>query len=68
MPSKLSRSIAVRVLVGILVCWFDSTLRAQAQPSPWQLIRVPDPLARRATIAALDGAPRVSRPRTAGSS
>jgi hypothetical protein len=32
------------------------------------LIRVPDPLARRATIAALDGAPRVSRPRTAGSS
>src|SRR5262245_66058020 len=56
MPSKLSRSLAVRVLAGMLFGSFGSTLGAQAQATPWPLIRVPDPQARHATIAALDAA------------
>jgi len=44
------------VLVGVLVCGLGSTVVAEVQTTPWPLIRVPDPLARRAAIAALEAA------------
>jgi hypothetical protein len=72
MPTKVSRCQAVRLFSAVLVSWVGSTVAAQVQRepgqletatsektvrrAPWHLVRIPDPLARRATIAALESA------------
>jgi hypothetical protein len=56
MPSKLSRSLAVRLLAVVLASWWGSTTAAQVNVEKWHLIRIADPMARRATISALEAA------------
>ena len=56
MPSKLSKSLAVLPLALLLVNWSGPTLAAQVNLEKWRLIRIVDPAARRAAIAALEAA------------
>ncbi len=57
MPTTLSRCQAVQILSAVvIISWLGSTVAAKAQREPWPLIRIPDPLARRVAIAALESA------------
>jgi len=56
MPSKLSKSLAVFPLALLLANWSGPTLAAQVNLEKWHLIRILDPVARRAAIAALEAA------------
>jgi hypothetical protein len=56
MPSKLSKSLAVLPLALLLLNWSGPTLAAQVNLEKWRLIRIVDPVARRAAIAALEAA------------
>ncbi len=56
MPSKLPRSLAVFPLALLLANWSGATLAAQVNLEKWHLIRILDPVARHAAIAALEAA------------
>jgi len=56
MPSKLPRSLAVFPLALLLANWSGPTLAAQVNLEKWHLIRIPDPMARRAAVDALETA------------
>jgi hypothetical protein len=56
MPSKLSRRQAVRLCVVVAAVWVGSASVMEAEQKPWHLIRIPDPAARAAAIAALESA------------
>ena len=56
MPTTIARCLAVHLLSAVLVSWLGSTVAAQVQREPWPLIRIPDPVARRAAIDALEAA------------
>jgi hypothetical protein len=55
MPSKLSRRLAIRLCVVVAAGWIGSA-SVTAGPKTWHLIRIPDPVARAAAIAALESA------------
>lgn len=56
MPTKLSRCHAVHFFSAVLISWLGSTIAAGRQRDPWRLVQIPDPVARRAAIAALESA------------
>ena len=56
MRTKRSRCHAVSLFLAVLITWPGSMVAAQAQREPWPRIHIPDPLARRITIAALEAA------------
>ena len=56
MLTKLSRRHAVSLFSAVLISWLGSTVAARAQREPWPRIHIPDPVARRITIAALEAA------------
>ena len=53
MPTKLSRCQAFYLFSVVLISCLGSTVAAR---EPWRLIHIPDPVARRVTIAALEAA------------
>jgi hypothetical protein len=56
MLTKLSRCLPVFLFSVVLISWCGSTADAEVKPQVWPLVRIPDVLARRATIYALDAA------------
>jgi hypothetical protein len=56
MTTTIARCLAVHAFSSVLVSWLGSTVAAQVQREPWPLIRIPDPVARRAAIDALETA------------
>ena len=56
MLTKLSRWLPVYLFSVVLISWCGSTADAEVKPQAWPLVRIPDPVARRATIDALETA------------
>jgi hypothetical protein len=56
MHTKLSRWLAVHLLSVVLISWCGATTKAAENPQTWHLVRIPDPVARRAAIDALEAA------------
>ena len=56
MLTKLSRCLPVYLFSAVLISWCGSTVAAEVKPQAWPLIRIPDPVARRAAIDALETA------------
>jgi hypothetical protein len=55
MPSKRSRRLAIRLCAVVAAGWIGSA-SVMAELNTWHLIRIPDPAARAAAIAALESA------------
>ncbi len=56
MLTKLSRCLPVCLFSAVLASWLGSTVAAQVERRPWPLVRIPDPVARRAAIDAMETA------------
>ena len=56
MLTKLSRCLPVYLFSVVLISWCGSTADAEVTPQAWPLVRIPDPVARRAAIDALETA------------
>jgi len=56
MLTTLLRWLPVHLFSMILISWCGSTAKAAQKPETWHLVRIPDPVARRAAIDALEAA------------
>ncbi len=56
MPSKRARWLVICSSCVILSGWFESTVAAEGKRGRWPLVHLPDPVALRATTAALEAA------------
>jgi len=56
MLTKLSQCLAAWLFLTVLIGGLDSTIAAQVPRKPWPLIRIPDSVARRAAIDAMETA------------
>ena len=56
MLTTLSRWLPVHLFSVVLISWCGTTADAEGKPKAWHLVRIPDPLARRAIIYALETA------------
>lgn len=56
MLTKLARCLPVYLFSVVLISWCGTTADAEVKPQAWHLVRIPDPVARRAAIDALETA------------